>query len=42
MLSWVAYLPGIGNFSFLRTVRVLKPLRAMKRVPGMATLVSVN
>ena len=39
-LAWVPILiPSFGNYSVLRAFRALSPLRALKRVPGMPTLV---
>ena len=32
--------PQFGNYSVIRSVRALRPLRALKRVPGMPVLVS--
>ena len=33
--SIVAYLPGVDNVSFLRTFRLFKPLRSLKKFPAM-------
>ena len=40
-LAWLPILfPNMGNYSVIRSVRALRPLRALKRVPGMPILVS--
>ena len=40
-LAWIPILiPSFGNYSVIRSVRALRPLRALKRVPGMPILVS--
>ena len=40
-LAWMPILiPSFGNYSVIRSVRALRPLRALKRVPGMPVLVS--
>ena len=40
-LAWLPILvPDLGNYSVIRSVRALRPLRALKRVPGMPILVS--
>ena len=39
VMSWVSMLPGVENFSAIRTVRVLRPLRTMSRIPGMGVIV---
>ena len=39
VLGLLAYLPGVGNFSGMRTVRVLRPLRTITGVSGMRALV---
>jgi hypothetical protein len=39
VMSWVSRLPGVSNFSAIRTVRVLRPLRTMSRIPGMGVIV---
>ena len=39
LMSWVSMLPGVENFSAIRTVRVLRPLRTMSRIPGMGVIV---
>ena len=39
-LAWLPILfPDMGNYSVLRAFRALRPLRALKRVPGMPVLV---
>lgn len=39
-LAWLPILfPSMGNYSVLRAFRALRPLRALKRVPGMPVLV---
>ena len=39
-LAWLPILfPSMGNYSVLRAFRALRPLRALKRVPGMPMLV---
>ena len=39
-LAWLPILfPTMGNYSVLRAFRALRPLRALKRVPGMPLLV---
>ena len=39
-LAWLPILfPTMGNYSVLRAFRALRPLRALKRVPGMPVLV---
>ena len=35
ILGLLAYLPGVDNFSGIRTVRVLRPLRTITGVSGM-------
>ena len=39
MLFWISVAPGMGNYSIIRTVRVLRPLRTMGRIPGMRPLI---
>ena len=40
-LAWIPILvPSFGNYSVIRSVRALRPLRALKRVPGMPVLIS--
>lgn len=39
LMSWVSRIPGVDNFSAIRTVRVLRPLRTMSRIPGMGVIV---
>lgn len=39
VMSWAALIPGVDNFSAIRTVRVLRPLRTMSRIPGMGVIV---
>ena len=39
ILGLLAYLPGVDNFSGIRTVRVLRPLRTITGVSGMRALV---
>ncbi len=39
-LTWLGYIPSMGNFSGLRTVRVLRPLRTMSKIPGMRPLIA--
>eukprot|EP00232_Nephroselmis_pyriformis_P015499 CAMPEP_0182897770 /NCGR_PEP_ID=MMETSP0034_2-20130328/27086_1 /TAXON_ID=156128 /ORGANISM="Nephroselmis pyriformis, Strain CCMP717" /LENGTH=547 /DNA_ID=CAMNT_0025031707 /DNA_START=297 /DNA_END=1936 /DNA_ORIENTATION=+ len=41
LLSWSAYVPGMGNFLALRTMRLLRPLRTISNNKGMRVLVSV-
>ena len=36
----MSLIPGVGNFSGLRTVRILRPLKTMTAVPGMKTIVN--
>ena len=39
-LAWLPLLfPAAGNYSVLRAFRALRPLRALKRVPGMPVLI---
>lgn len=39
-LAWLPVLfPSLDNYSAFRTIRALRPLRALKRVPGMPVLV---
>lgn len=40
IVAFLAYIPGVGNFSGLRTVRILRPLKTMTAIPGMKTIVS--
>ena len=41
LLSWVFVLaPAFGEFIVVRALRGLRPLRALKHIPGMAALVS--
>lgn len=37
--SLLAYLPGVDNVSVLRTFRLFKPLRSLKKLPAMKELV---
>ena len=39
VMSWLSFIPGVGNFSAIRTVRVFRPLRTMSRIPGMGVIV---
>ena len=39
VMSWASFIPGVGNFSAIRTVRVFRPLRTMSRIPGMGVIV---
>mmetsp|Transcript_20257 Transcript_20257/g.48620 ORF Transcript_20257/g.48620 Transcript_20257/m.48620 type:complete len:1932 (+) Transcript_20257:69-5864(+) len=40
VVSWISLLlPDAGNLSAIRSVRVLKPLRTVKRVPGLRVLI---
>jgi len=39
LMSWISRIPGVENFSAIRTVRVLRPLRTMSRIPGMGVIV---
>jgi hypothetical protein len=39
MLSFLNYLPGISNFSVIRTFRAIRPLRAIKTMPGMRVII---
>ena len=40
IMGWLLFLfPSLNNFSAMRTVRVLRPLRTINRVPGMQKLV---
>jgi hypothetical protein len=39
VMSWLSQIPGVNNFSAIRTVRVLRPLRTMTRIPGMTTII---
>ena len=32
-------IPSFGNYSVVRSVRALRPLRALKKVPGMTALI---
>lgn len=34
ILGWLGMIPNMGNFTALRTIRVLRPLRTMSRIPG--------
>uniref|UniRef100_A0A7S3D7M4 Uncharacterized protein n=2 Tax=Palpitomonas bilix TaxID=652834 RepID=A0A7S3D7M4_9EUKA len=40
VVGWLTYIPGVGNFTALRTIRVLRPLRTMSRIPGMKPVIS--
>ena len=40
IVAFLALLPGVANFSGLRTFRVLRPLKTMTAIPGMKTIVS--
>ena len=40
-LAWLPIIfPAMGNMSAIRSVRAFRPLRALKRVPGMPVLVN--
>eukprot|EP01064_Diplonema_japonicum_P029541 TRINITY_DN4809_c0_g1_i1.p1 TRINITY_DN4809_c0_g1~~TRINITY_DN4809_c0_g1_i1.p1 ORF type:complete len:1504 (+),score=269.06 TRINITY_DN4809_c0_g1_i1:171-4682(+) len=39
-LAWLAFLPGVGNFSAVRIVRVLRPLRSINGIPGLRSIVN--
>jgi len=39
ILGLLAFVPGVDNFSGIRTVRVLRPLRTITGVEGMRVLV---
>ena len=40
VLTWLNYAPGVGNFTALRTFRVLRPLRSVNAIPGLKSLVT--
>ena len=40
IVAFMSLIPGVGNFSGLRTVRILRPLKTMTAVPGMKTIVN--
>ena len=40
IVAWLAMIPGVSNFSGLRTFRVLRPLKTMTAIPGMKTIVT--
>ncbi|KAK3242941.1 hypothetical protein CYMTET_47370 [Cymbomonas tetramitiformis] len=35
LLGWAVYLPGVGNFLALRTIRLIRPLRTIGGNPGL-------
>ncbi len=35
VLGLVSFAPGVGNYTAVRTVRVLRPLRAITKIQGM-------
>ena len=35
LFSLLDYVPGMGNFTSIRTVRLLRPLRAINKIEGM-------
>ena len=39
LLSYLALIPGFGNYTALRTLRVLRPLRSMNAIPPLKTIV---
>lgn len=40
VLSYLNYVKGMANYSVIRTFRVIRPLRAIKNVPGMRVIIS--
>lgn len=38
--SWISFIPGVDNYSFIRTIRVLRPLRTVTRIAGMRVMVN--
>eukprot|EP01135_Chromosphaera_perkinsii_P008377 Nk52_evm2s1315 gene=Nk52_evmTU2s1315 len=40
LLGYLAFIPGVGNWSFVRTIRVLRALRAITVIPGLKTMVN--
>eukprot|EP00760_Papus_ankaliazontas_P021273 PhM_4_TR18667/c0_g1_i1/m.19829 len=39
-LSYLNFVPGFGNYTMIRTMRVLRPLRSMNAVPGLKMIVN--
>ena len=40
LAGFSSFIPGMGNFTILRLVRVIRPLRTISRVPGMRTIMN--
>ena len=40
LLTWLSFVPGVGNYSALRVLRVLRPLRSMNAVKGLKVRVT--
>ena len=40
VLGYFQYIPGVGNYTAVRTIRVLRPLRTITGIEGMRVLVS--
>eukprot|EP01012_Entosiphon_sulcatum_P001229 TRINITY_DN10227_c0_g1_i2.p1 TRINITY_DN10227_c0_g1~~TRINITY_DN10227_c0_g1_i2.p1 ORF type:complete len:1748 (-),score=254.68 TRINITY_DN10227_c0_g1_i2:23-5266(-) len=38
--SYLSFIPGVGSFTMVRLVRVLRPLRSISRIKGMRTLIN--
>mmetsp|Transcript_77480 Transcript_77480/g.136679 ORF Transcript_77480/g.136679 Transcript_77480/m.136679 type:complete len:1876 (-) Transcript_77480:848-6475(-) len=38
-LSWATFIPEFGNYTALRTFRVLRPLRSINRLPGLKRII---
>eukprot|EP00755_Sulcionema_specki_P039239 Sspe_Gene.24208::Locus_9544_Transcript_1_1_Confidence_1.000_Length_4909::g.24208::m.24208/K04851/CACNA1D; voltage-dependent calcium channel L type alpha-1D len=40
VLAYLAFLPGVGNYSAVRILRVLRPLRSINGIPGLKNIVN--
>lgn len=41
LVAWLAFVPGVGNYSVLRLLKALRPLRTMGKSGGMQRIISV-
>jgi len=41
VVAWAAFIPGVGNYSVLRLLKALRPLRTMGKSGGMQRIINV-
>eukprot|EP00656_Telonema_subtile_P054003 TRINITY_DN7944_c0_g1_i4.p1 TRINITY_DN7944_c0_g1~~TRINITY_DN7944_c0_g1_i4.p1 ORF type:complete len:1564 (+),score=583.71 TRINITY_DN7944_c0_g1_i4:124-4815(+) len=41
LVAWMSFVPGVGNYSVLRLLKALRPLRTMGKSGGMQRIISV-